>query len=285
MEGFIMAERRMFAKTIIDSDAFLEMPQSTQVLYFHLSMRGDDDGFINNPKSIMRIVGAKDDDLKILAAKKFIIPFESGVVVIKHWKIHNYIQNDRKTNTKYLDELSSLELDENKSYRLIGSEIKQLEDVGNLDTGCTRDGYTGKDRLGEVRLGEVSIKTTYAKTETVLGEEDVKENVVNLETKRKPVIPYQEIVNAYHEHLPKLAQVYKLTDSRKVHIKTLWNDELDDLDTWVNYFKHISRSDFLMGRSPPTNGRSFVADFDFIIKPGNFVKISEDKYHGKKIQR
>ena len=99
-----MAERRMFAKTIIDSDAFLDMPLSTQALYFHLSMRADDDGFINNPKKIQRMVGCSDDDLKLLCAKNFIIPFESGIVVIKHWRIHNYIRNDRYKPTTYADE-------------------------------------------------------------------------------------------------------------------------------------------------------------------------------------
>ena len=90
-----MAERRMFAKTIIDSDAFLDMPVTSQLLYFHLSMRADDDGFINKPKAIMRDCSCKEDDLRLLIAKKFIIPFETGIVVIKHWKIHNYIAKDR----------------------------------------------------------------------------------------------------------------------------------------------------------------------------------------------
>ena len=103
-----MAERRMFAKTIIDSDAFLEMPMSAQALYFHLGMRADDDGFINNPKKIQRMVGASEDDLKLLMAKNFIIPFESGVVVIKHWKIHNYIQADRYKPTVYQEEKAFL---------------------------------------------------------------------------------------------------------------------------------------------------------------------------------
>lgn len=111
-----MAERRMFAKTIIDSDAFLEMPLTSQLLYFHLSMRGDDDGFINKPKTIMRMIGCKDDDINLLIIKKFIIPFDSGVVVIKHWKIHNYIQSDRYNETKYKIEKEQLVLDENKSY-------------------------------------------------------------------------------------------------------------------------------------------------------------------------
>ena len=113
-----MAERRMFAKTIIDSDAFIDMPLSTQALYFHLSMRGDDDGFINNPKKIQRMIGASDDDLKMLIVKKFIIPFDSGIVVIKHWKIHNYIRGDRKKETVYPEEMALLMEKENGAYTL-----------------------------------------------------------------------------------------------------------------------------------------------------------------------
>lgn len=114
-----MAERRMFAKTIIDSDAFLDMPLSTQSLYFHLSMRADDDGFINNPKKIQRMVGASDDDLKLLIAKRFIIPFESGIVVIKHWRIHNYIREDRRKDTVYQEEMSRLTTKDNGAYSLV----------------------------------------------------------------------------------------------------------------------------------------------------------------------
>ena len=94
-----MAERRMFAKSIIDSDAFLEMPMSARLLYFDLSMRADDDGFINSPKKIMKIDGASMDDMNILIARKFILSFPDGIVVIKHWRIHNYIQNDRYKET------------------------------------------------------------------------------------------------------------------------------------------------------------------------------------------
>lgn len=113
-----MAERRMFAKTIIDSDAFIDMPLSTQALYFHLSMRADDDGFINNSKRIQRMIGASDDDLKLLFVKNFVIPFETGVVVIKHWKIHNYIRNDRYKETVYLEEKAMLETKQNNGYTL-----------------------------------------------------------------------------------------------------------------------------------------------------------------------
>lgn len=111
-----MASRRMFALTIIDSDAFLDMPLSAQALYFHLSMRADDDGFVNNPKKIQRMIGATEDDCKILILKRFILTFESGVIVIKHWKIHNYIQKDRYKPTIYKDEKSLIIEKDNKVY-------------------------------------------------------------------------------------------------------------------------------------------------------------------------
>ena len=113
-----MAERRMFAKTIIDSDAFLDMPMSARLLYYDLSMRADDDGFVNSPKKIMKTIGATDDDLRILAIRKFIIPFDNGIVVIKHWYIHNYIRKDTYNETPYKEQKELLEFDENKSYRL-----------------------------------------------------------------------------------------------------------------------------------------------------------------------
>ena len=122
-----MAERRMFAKTIIDSDAFTDMPLSTQALYFHLSMRADDDGFINNPKKIQRMIGASDDDLKVLVMKRFIIPFESGIVVIKHWKIHNYIRGDRKKDTMYPEEMSMLIEKDNGAYYLVSSDAVVID--------------------------------------------------------------------------------------------------------------------------------------------------------------
>lgn len=141
-----MAERRMFAKTIIDSDAFIDMPLSTQALYFHLSMRADDDGFINNPKKIQRMIGCGDDDLKLLVAKNFIIPFESGIVVIKHWKIHNYIRNDRYKPTIYQEEKSILAEKENKAYTL------------GLPPGIPDDIPTGDPGKDRIELGKVSIE-------------------------------------------------------------------------------------------------------------------------------
>lgn len=138
-----MAERRMFAKAIIDSDAFLEMPLSTQSLYFHLGMRADDDGFVNNPKRITRLVGAADDDFKLLVAKRYVLVFESGVAAIKHWKIHNYIQVDRYKPTTYIEERAQLTLDAKKAYVEIEKQCvypECIQIVSNVDT---------QDRIGK----------------------------------------------------------------------------------------------------------------------------------------
>lgn len=155
-----MAERRMFAKTIIDSDAFLDMPQSTQLLYFHLAMRADDDGFVNSPKTIMRIVGAKTDDLNVLFAKKFLIPFDCGIVVIKHWRIHNYIQKDRYKETKYLDEKNTLFLDENNAYTQDANSAKKSvtgEPLSEPKQPCIQDVYN-MDTQVRLELGKGSIE-------------------------------------------------------------------------------------------------------------------------------
>lgn len=153
-----MAERRMFAKMIIDSDVFLDMPLSTQALYFHLSMRADDEGFINNPKKIMRMIGASQNELDILIAKRYLLTFESGVVVIKHWKIHNYIQNDRFKATLYKEERNQILVKENKSYTENNNPIIQVKSA--LDTECIQDGDTGKVREGKVSIGKSKRSTS-----------------------------------------------------------------------------------------------------------------------------
>ena len=165
-----MAQKRMFDKSITSDDTFLEMPIGSQLLYFHLSMNADDDGFINNWKSIMRMIGAKEDDLKVLYAKSYILPFESGVIVIKHWKINNYLRNDRYKPTRFKEEASKLITDKNSVYQLYTSGIpsidknsidknsidknsidiqKQLENKSNVQMydKCTTDVANTKDRV------------------------------------------------------------------------------------------------------------------------------------------
>lgn len=153
-----MAERRMMAKSIIDTDAFMEMPMSTQCLYFHLLLRADDEGFLQNAKLIMQMTGCKEDDMKLLIAKQYIIPFDTGVIVIRHWKIHNYIQKDRFTPTSCSRERKLLGVQDDKTYEPV--------------SGCTQNGYTldttciqpvsklyTQVRLGKVRLGKVSLES------------------------------------------------------------------------------------------------------------------------------
>ena len=121
-----MAEKRMFAKSIIDSDLFLDMPPTTQNLYFHLAMRADDEGFIDNAKRIMRDVRASDTDMRMLIRNKYIIPFESGVIVITHWRLHNWIRKERIRPTEYSDEKALLELDKSGKYKLKQDNVSQL---------------------------------------------------------------------------------------------------------------------------------------------------------------
>lgn len=151
-----MAERRMIAKSIIKSDQFLDMPATTQCLYFHLLLEADDDGFINAPKSIMRVIGAKDDDMRVLQAKGYIIPFESGVIVIKHWRLHNSLRKDRyNPNPQLENERKQLVVADNKEYQL----ATNWQPNGNqLATSGIPLVTTGKDRLGKDRLG----KDTYS---------------------------------------------------------------------------------------------------------------------------
>lgn len=143
-----MAKKRMFNIDIVGSDAFLDLPHTAQALYFQLGMRADDDGFVGNPKTVQRIVGADASDLDLLVKSRFILRFPSGVVVIKHWKINNQIQKDRYTPTTYTEEFQSLYIKDNKAYTEADHEC--IQDVSTMDTQIRLD----KDRLDKIRLGE-----------------------------------------------------------------------------------------------------------------------------------
>lgn len=159
-----MAERRMMAKSIIKSDQFLEMPMSSQLLYFHLLSDADDDGFINAPKSIMRVIGAKEDDMRVLQAKGYTIPFDSGVIVIKHWRIHNSLRKDRyNPNPQLENERKQLIVNDKKEYELIqtwqptGNHLATTwQPTGNR---LATNGYhsIGKDSIGKDSIDEEDI--------------------------------------------------------------------------------------------------------------------------------
>ena len=206
-----MAERRMMSKSIIKSDTFLDMPATTQNLYFHMLLDADDDGFINAPKSIMRMIGAKDDDMKVLAVKQFVIPFESGVVVIKDWKIHNYIQNDRyKPST--LPERDLLDIQKDKTYTL-------KNDVSRMDTECIQTVSIGKDRLGKDRIGKDRVGKDSIDTLCHVSHDDVDKSHIeiieylNLKTgsKFKPTTkPYVQAIRS------RLKEGYTVDDFKTV---------------------------------------------------------------------
>ena len=207
-----MAERRMFAKTIVDSDAFLDMPLSSQALYFHLSMRADDDGFVNNPKKIQRMIGCSDDDLKLLIAKRFVLIFDSGVIVIKHWRLHNTLRKDRYKPTIYQEEFKKLILKSDGGYtdrlpsgcqvvakRLpSGCQVDDKEEtaknadsneINELDDGCqTGNQVATQDRLGKDRL---IINTNQKQTE-ICNEEPAREDGVCSENFDDPLIEQAE---------------------------------------------------------------------------------------------
>lgn len=221
-----MAERRMFAKTIIDSDAFLEMPLSTQALYFHLSMRADDDGFLNNAIKIQHMIGANQNDYDLLVAKRFILQFEDGICVIKHWRIHNYIQRDRYKPTIYQDEKNLLEMKDNSAYS-IRKDIPETI----VDTPCIQNGYRLETqvRLGKDRLGKDIEKHNVAPSTTVY--------------------PYREVI-AYLNSKAETAFKDSSKDSRR-HIKARCDEgfSLDDfkkvIDNKVAEWKGTDMSTYL----------------------------------------
>lgn len=143
-----MAQRRMFSLKVIDTDEFIDMPITSRLLYYDLSMRADDDGFVSSPKKIQRMCGCSDDDLKLLVAKQFIIPFESGICVIKHWRLHNYIQKDRYAKTMYAEEFNKL----NEIDGIYSLDTKCIQNVSKMDTQVR----LGKDRL-EIELVKENI--------------------------------------------------------------------------------------------------------------------------------
>lgn len=264
-----MAERRMFAKTIIDSDAFLDMPLSAQALYFHLSMRADDEGFINNPRKIQRMIGAADDDLKLLIAKNFIIPFDSGVVVIKHWRIHNYIRADRLLKTAYTEERERLEIKDNGSYTLASRPAaafcqsldghltdKCQSNDGQMTDKCPPNVSIGKDRIGEDSIGKDRI-----------GQER--------EMADKAASP-EAVAMLFNEICVSFPKVTKLSDMRRRAINARL--KVYTLEEMKTIFEKVEASSFLKGG----NDRNWTASFDWIIKDSNAAKIMDGNYDDKR---
>lgn len=239
-----MANKRMFNMKIVDSDAFLDMPMSAQCLYFHLNMRADDDGFVGNPKRIMREVGGNEDDLKLLILKSFLLTFENGVIVIKHWRMHNCIQSDRYTETTYTDEKALLGIKKNKSYSF--DKANCIKDLG-METKCIQNVSTDID----------------------IDLDKDKELDIDKESKK---INYQLIVDMYNDTCVSFPRLKSLSDSRKKAIRARL--KVYSLDDFQRLFTMAEQSKFLKG----ANDRNWSATFDWLIKDSNMAKVLDGNY-------
>lgn len=251
-----MAEKRMFTQKIVDSDAFLDMPLSTQALYFHLNMHADDDGFVNNPKKIQRVIGASLDDLKLLIAKRFILVFENGVIVIKHWRMHNLLRKDRYNPTQYQDQMERLELKDNGEYTEKLPEPLEIKESESVATRWQPDDNQmahriGKDRIGKDRIGEVR------------GEESVE------------TATCQQVVDLFHSICVSYPAVKTLSESRKKAIRARLR--VYSLEDFKSLFEKAEASSFLKG----SNDRNWSATFDWLLKESNMVKVLEGNYDNK----
>ncbi len=198
----IMAERRMMSKKIIHSDMFMDLPATTKNLYFYLMIEADDDGFVNSPKRIQRMIGATDDDSILLVAKKFVITFESGVIVIKHWRMHNYIRSDRHKGTSHTKEMEKLTIKDSLVYQ--------------VSTNCQPSGSIGKVRLGEVRLGKDTVQKQKTKFELFI------ENIELLFEERR-ILTFKSKINT--------------NTAKKVYY-----DDIDDTDCAKVFTEYVKRN-------------------------------------------
>lgn len=255
-----MAEKRMFAKTIVLSDAFLDMSLTARCLYFTLGMLADDDGFVNNPKGVMRQCGASEDDLRVLLSKKFLLAFESGVIVIKHWRINNYLRNDRYHETTYISEKNELLVDEQGIYHK----------TDDYEGGIPSSGIPREDKI---RLDKNSI-IVLDKSNTMSDFSSPTQKT----TSKKPS-DIDKVVESWNElsakGLNRVTKINPTTNRGKMLKARLKEYSLDDV---LKAIDNVKQSDFLLGN----NNRGWMITFDWFVKPNNFVKVLEGNYNNTK---
>lgn len=209
----------MFTQKIIDSDAFLDMPLSTQALYFHLNMRADDDGFVNNPKRIQRTIGASEDDLKLLHAKRFVIGFENGVIVIKHWRMHNTLRKDRYNPTQYQDEFALLDVKDNNAYtERLPEPLESIPESVSTTWQPSGNQLATQYSIGKDSIGKVSIEEDIAPPDSD-------------ESAPQPPKPKKPVKHKYGEYSNVL-----LTDEELDKLKTEypdWEERIERLSSYV----------------------------------------------------
>jgi hypothetical protein len=252
-----MAEKRMFSMKIIDSDAFLDMPLSTQALYFHLSMRADDDGFLNNAKKIMRNISATQNDYDLLLMKRFIIKFPDGICVIKHWRINNYLRKDRYTETLYSEEMAMLEVKENGSYSLIEESGTPNDNPNN--TNMLPNGNQG------IPLGDVDKNR--------VDEDRGEKNIITVSNDTVRCTDVQRIVDAWNS-LPGLSRITKLVSGSQRYewLKVRIRDY--GIDSVLMAIENVRHSPFLLGKSKG----GWTITFDWFVRPNNFPKVLDGYY-------
>ena len=234
----------MFNNSVLDTDAFLDMPLSAQALYFHLNLRADDDGFISNPKRIQQYIGASEDDLKLLVLKSFVIAFEDGVIVIKHWRMHNTIQSDRYHPTNFQEDFALLGIKENKAYTL---------NVSKMETKCIQNVSSdiGLDIDKDIRVS----KDTLCQTDNV----------------RRVVNEWNKLSSLGIQSVSKLSNSSKRYKSLVARLKEYG---IEDVLKAIN---NIRNSDFLTGK----NKKGWQITFDWFVLPNNFPKVLEGNYLNK----
>lgn len=264
-----MAQKRMFTMKIVDSDAFLEMPLSTQCLYFHLNMRADDDGFIGNTKRIMKIIGASEDDLRLLIAKRFVLTFEDGVIVIKHWRMHNTLSRDRYAETSYTDEKKMLLLKDNGSYSLTGGnpidDTRLIERSGRQTQQRRNKGAT--KTLSDIDKGlDIELDKDIDKDNNLI----VSKDTIRQTDVRRVIEEWNKLQDVGIAPIRDIKPASKRCQMLKGRIREYGMDDL------LKAMDNIRHSDFLRGE----NKNGWMITFDWFVKPNNFLKVLEGNYNG-----
>ena len=285
----ILAQKRMFTMKIVDSDAFLDMPVSAQLLYFHLGMRADDDGFVDRPKRIMKDIGVNEDDLKILIAKKFILTFDNGLLVIKHWRMHNTLSKNRYHETQYLEEKRMLLLKDNGAYSLTTgkpiddtrllemSERQSVKQNNKIDEQKTNNRRTIDEQKTNADKGLGLDKDLELELDLDTGL-DKEKKLNNLIVSKDTICQndIQQIITEWNK-LEEfgIAPVKRMTSKREQAVKArIRQNQMEDI---LEAIENIRHSSFLQGQ----NKDGWMITFDWFLKPGNFAKVFEGNYLDK----
>lgn len=274
-----MANKRMFNNLVVGTDAFLDMPLSAQALYFHLNLRADDDGFIGNPRRVARDIGSNDDDLKILIGKRFVLEFEDGIIVIKHWRMHNRLSQNRYCETVFLDQKKMLKLKENKAYSFNSGE--PIDDSHLIEMS--------KRQVVDENKTQNRRKIDAQKTHTDIDIDlDLDSDLEEDKDKEKEILSFTnvndrqtEAVRRVVEEWNKLSElgikpVHRIgatsTRYKKLNARIKQNGE----DVVIAAINRIRNSKFLTGQV-----NDFIIDFDWFIGPNNFDKVADGKYDNR----